>query len=218
MSSRSQYTPGPEMTARLFNSSLMRALFSKIRSFTAASEEDYLRKLRPLAEYSEVIATTDMGRGVALTEPVGAGTILGVYPGKRVTARDFAEKGDFTARAVRSAFRHGSGLIFDPTDFFGFVPDRPEARIALINEPPPGMNLNTVPIAAEHFVWFVTISDLAPGMQLFTTYGEQYQRHYPCDVERLKKPKFSAAELACLQTLGSRHPWLVEGIRELCAP
>ena len=99
-------------------------------------------------------------------------------------------------------------VIIDPTDIFGYLPDQPTVRIALINEPPPNKQCNILNISTSRYVWYATICEINQGEQLFTHYGDQYRRDYESTNDKL----LSSSNLDCLKTLAKKYAWIREGI------
>lgn len=173
-------------------------------------EDRFLKRIRPLAEYTKVITSKDKGRGVELLESVEKGRLLGVYPGAHISLKEFLGKEDFVNKSVKSAYLHRQSEIIDPSDIFGFVTEAPNNRIALINEPSEGETVNVIPISSFRHVWYVVISDLSAGTQLFTSYGHKYERDY-----NTRQFDFAASQLICLQEVSSKYPWLKTGLAEV---
>ena len=166
-------------------------------------ENKFLKSLRPLSQYSKVIYRPDMGRGVELLEDLKAGSLLGIYPGSHKSLKEFLEKEEFIAKSVKSAYLLKDNEIIDPTDIFGFVPDQPEYRIALINEPSEEDDINVIAVSSNQHVWYLAISDIKAGQQLFTTYGDTYERNY-----KAKSLDFKGRHIESIKAIANNYIWL----------
>ena len=154
------------------------------------------------------MTTAEMGRGVQSDVFIPAGTLLGTYPGQHLSLKSFLAKEEFISRSVRATFRLSEQVIIDPTDMFGFLPNSPALRLALINEPPPGDNFNVIAISTVRYVWYLTISDVKIGQQLFTHYGENYRRDYSSSSISDVPPNLSDLQFGCLKKFRGKHFWL----------
>ena len=173
-------------------------------------EGRFLKRCRALSEYSKVISSADKGRGVELSEDISEGTLLGIYPGEHLSLSNFLGKEDFVNKSVKSAYLHSEDRIIDPTDIFGFVKDTPNNRIALINEPSENEAVNIIPVSSNKHVWYVAISDVPAGKQLFTSYGHKYERDY-----RTRQIDFTSEQLKCLKQVSLKYCWLRNGLKEV---
>ena len=178
-------------------------------------ESRFLKSFKPLSEYSKVTMSEQMGRGVEVSVPVSAGSLLGVYPGEYKSIKAFLEKEEFVSRSVKSAFMISEDTIIDPTDIFGYLPDRPELRLALINEPPAGERINVFPVSSRKHVWYVAISNLEAGQQLYTNYGPVYSRAYETSNLNTRASSLSDQESESLRFAARVYPWLGRGVLEL---
>lgn len=177
---------------------------------TDYKEQRYLRNIRPLADYSKVITSKEKGRGVELTESITVGDLLGIYPGAHLNLKSFLGKEDFVNKSVKSAYLHSEDKVIDPTDIFGFVTDTPNNRIALINEPSENETVNVIPVSSRRHVWYVAISNVQAGKQLFTSYGHKYERDY-----QTRPLGFTEDQLMCLKDVSLMYPWLRAGLKEV---
>lgn len=100
---------------------------------------------------------------------------------------------DGTEASVVMASRYawtlaGGDKVIDPTMPNGELPDRVVALggliskptlLALVNEPPAGVDVNLVPEVTDTRVAFVADRDIFQGEELFIDYGPMYSRkHY----------------------------------------
>lgn len=178
-------------------------------------EEYFLKNLKPLFEYSEVIVEGDLGRGVVSLVDIPKGTLLGVYPGKYLTIDQFLEKETFVSRSIKSTFKFSENVVIDPTDIFGFLPNKPQLRIAFINEPPPGFQANVMVLSSSKYIWYLSCLDIKKGQQIFTNYGNTYRRDYKTE-ESCFKCTDTIAE--SLKDSVSKFPWLSQEINVLVNP
>jgi hypothetical protein len=132
------------------------------------------------------------GRGLFAAADIPKGTCIGEYPGCRVSkggawlARKEGEAA--VVLASRYAWTLANGDLLDPTLPNGELPERLVALggliqkptlLALINEPPPSIDVNLLPIVTDSSVSFVAERDIYSGEELWVDYGPLYdRRHY----------------------------------------
>ncbi len=188
---------------------MSRALRNVYRRYSAMRERRYVRSLLPISEMTRVEKAPGVERGVFATKYISAGTLLGTYPGHRRSIHEFMEKGEFLDNSLRYAYYLNANTVIDPSDLFGYVPDTPALRLALINEPPPGATINVVSLASESNIWYACLRAVYPGEQLLTSYGKDFQRSYPCDLSMTKGAvPCDTKDLDQILHIGRSHPWL----------
>ena len=132
------------------------------------------------------------GRGLYAGVPIAGGSALGTYPGRVLSMPAYLRKLARTPRAAEYCWQLSDGRqVLDPTDASGKLLEpiplfEPLPRLlpslavpttlALINEPPPGadVNIDTFEQGAE--LTFVTNRDIREGEELFLDYGQTYDR------------------------------------------
>jgi hypothetical protein len=175
-----------------------------------------LRSLTDLDEFTTVQSTASMGRGVFATRTIPAMTLLGVYPGKRVRRASFEEKKVLVAGARQYAYLLSEGWVLDPTDASGAPPDENDARLALLNEPPPDAACNVAPLRTENNIWFLTICEIPAGEQLLISYGPHFKRDYSSEMDSTDgKIILSDETVDRIRAVGHDHPCLRAGIQHL---
>jgi hypothetical protein len=178
-------------------------------------ESQFLSKLTPFDTISKIIYSTNLGRGVESLTEIPAGTLLGIYPGKYRTVKDFLEKQEFVEKSVKSSFLFSENLVIDPTDIFGFLPDNPTLRIAFINEPPKGFKANVLPVSSKKHIWYLVIDNINKGDQFFTHYGKSYIRDYEIDVESVHENTLIKSNIKILEESKLKYPWLKSDIEKI---
>lgn len=133
------------------------------------------------------------GRGLFATADIPAGTVLGEYPGVIYPKAAWLARKMNSEEAVVLASRYawtleGGDKVLDPTLPNGELPERVVALggliskptlLALVNEPPAGVDVNLVPEVSQAAVAFVADRDIFKGEELWIDYGLNYdRRHY----------------------------------------
>lgn len=182
----------------------------------ARAEQRCCAELPPIETITTVKHTSPFGRAVYASRRIAPGSLLGIYPGRKLAMRDFLEKERDCFSGLRYAYYLSAQEVIDPTDIFGRVGDSPQLRLALINEPPPDEWINVASISSSRYVWYATVRSIEAGEQLFTTYGPNYARDYPtAPLGSGGVVGWSQDEAAELCSLGARYPWLRQGVRDL---
>lgn len=172
-------------------------------------EQRYLKLPSELEALTYVEESEALGRSVFAACPIAAGTLLGVYPGQKLRRAELVAKEEFVDRSMRYSYCLDDGTVIDPTDLFGHLANKAHLRLAMINEPPPGAAVNVLPINSSRHVWYVALNNLAPGDELFTSYGTKYVRSYPSEMVKTKgKVELSNADKELLQIVVKQYPWL----------
>lgn len=172
-------------------------------------EQRYLRQLAKPNALTFVAQSEALGRSVFARRAIVAGTLLGVYPGQKRSGAELLAKQEFINRLMSFSYCLDDGTVIDPTDLFGHVANKDHLHLALINEPPLGAKVNVLPINSRAHVWYVVLSDVAAGEELFTSYGTKYQRNYPSEMTQTKgKVELSSVDRKLLQEVAKRYPWL----------
>ncbi len=184
--------------------------------FKRLQEWVFLRQLSARLNLVQVRSSDDLGRGLYASTKIPAGTLLGIYPGRTLTRQEFQEREEFSIRAQRYAYYFSDDLVIDPTDLFGNLPDCAVPSLALVNEPPPGVRINVVPICTVSHVWYVTIAEIMTDEQLFTTYGPNFRRNYQTDLDAMRGAvELSVAEQEILRRVSEKYLWLRDGVKSL---
>ena len=182
--------------------------------FRSLKEDGCLENLPSVDTFTEVRKTDGMGRGVFALRKLELGELLGIYPGRLIDEKEFLEKQEFVGRSVKYSYALEGKKVLDPTDIFGYLPDKPEARLALINEPPPGKRVSVIPLISKNHVWYIVINPTEVGEQIFTTYGPKYERDYETDlIGLLGIPKLSLEGAAALKNAAKKYTWLKKSIK-----
>jgi hypothetical protein len=182
----------------------------------ASLEELALQLLPQIALYTKVEECHPRGRSVFALKDIPAVCLLGVYPGIHRSVSDFYSRGESVIAALRYAYYLSEDTIIDPSDEFGDVANNDSSRLALINEPPPGMSVNVVALTSEHHAWFVSLRPISVGDELFTSYGTNYPRDYASELHPLHgQSTFSECDCLNLTDIGQRFPWLHDGVDKL---
>lgn len=176
-------------------------------------EERYLEGLEPFDSFSEVRLSGVAGRGVFATVDLPPGKLLGVYPGTKMPLADFKRK-EFSNRSIRYAYILPNNYVLDPSDPFGYLPDREDLRLALVNEPPPGEEINTLPISSLNHLWYVTLREVPAGQELLTSYGSSYKRDYATAMNHSSASDYFLYR-EVLTSVSLRHPWLRHSVKML---
>lgn len=133
------------------------------------------------------------GRGVFATRNIPQNTVIGSFPGYH-SSRDewfYNRKKGVEEAAIRSQmymWYTSTGIVIDPTDEDGYLPDEIPAFfglykvptiLALINEPGRGGDTNVRCEDQKNEVLLVAERNIYEGEELFTDYGPLYDRsHY----------------------------------------
>ncbi len=174
----------------------------------------YLNALVPVGEITKVVRDPTLGRNVVATESIPAGSLLGIYPGIKLSISEYKKKHSFIEKAVSSSYQLSEDRIVDPTDVFGYLVDIPDNRIALINEATKKNQLNIVSLISSSNVWYFTIAQIPKDQPLYSFYGYSYRRDYlteHSDGDSLFK--FSESEIELLKDAAERFRWLQEDIK-----
>ena len=179
-------------------------------------ETSFLKSLRPLAELTAVEKCSELGRNVIANEIIPAGTLIGIYPGAKLSLNDYYDKHELLNQAIKYGYRLSEDTIIDPTDIFGYLEDRPENRIALINEATPTKRSNILPLASKNNIWYLVFRKVQKGEPLFSFYGTTYTRDYECSNEESKTGvQLSLEEKELLKNVSDKYCWLENEISEL---
>ena len=137
------------------------------------------------------------GTGLFARQDIGAGTILGQYPGRPRSSRDMLEKVErlgaigVSASYAASTGRGGEdGLYLDPTDAQGALsaypnpgapwPFKININLAYINEPPPGGDCNCSLVDGQDDdpadLCFIASKLISKDSECFVDYGPTYNR------------------------------------------
>lgn len=184
--------------------------------FSNRAERKFLASLPPIDEISTVVLNPPLGRNVIAIKNIPAGHLLGVYPGVQLAYQDYLDKHELLENAMRYGYRLSEDTIIDPTDIFGYLPNTPALRLALINEAPTEKRLNIIPIPSRINIWYLVIREIPAGEALYTFYGASYSRDYSNSVAAVTaETEFSTAEISLIRKIGSRHKWLRSGVESL---
>ena len=131
------------------------------------------------------------GRGLYAGAPLTAGTTLGAYAGRLRTSPEYLRKLSTVPSAASYCWQLQSGFVLDPTDEHGnlletlplfegyptMLPSRAvPTSLALINEPPPGFDVNIDSYEQNNELTFVCNRDVAEGEEFYLDYGQTYDR------------------------------------------
>ena len=132
------------------------------------------------------------GRGLYAGVPLAGGTTLGTYPGRLLDMASYLRKLSTAPAAAQYCWQLSNGnFVLDPTDRFGQLmeplplfeelPDVLTAlsvptTMALINEPPPGADVNIDTYEQGNTLTFVTNREVEEGEELYLDYGQTYDR------------------------------------------
>ena len=177
------------------------------------AERQTLASLQPIESITSVALDPRLGRGVIASRKIPAGTLLGVYPGAKLSLQNYLDKHELLENAIRYSYRLSQDIIIDPTDIFGYLRDTPELRLALLNEAPPEKRLNVLPLASRNNIWYLVIRDIREKDPLYTFYGASYARNYPSSTEQEAEQqhagtKFTEGEVSLLRETAKRCRWL----------
>ena len=144
-----------------------------------------------LVDQGPSILGPQAGRGLFAAEDIPKGTTIGSYPGMIYPKALWLSKKDGEEAllfASRYSWTLANGDVLDPTLPNGALPDvlvalggliRKPTLLALINEPPAGVDVNLLPEVTNTEVTFVAERDIFKGEEFFIDYGPGYNRmHY----------------------------------------
>ncbi len=146
---------------------------------------------RDLALAVKPSAVPNGGRGLfTAAETVAAGTCLGAYSGRLRTRYAYHQKLQRVPRAAEYCWQLQSEWVLDPTDEDGILLDslpafegvegvplpRWSTTLAMINEPPPGGDVNCRIEESLKDAFVVAERDIGPGEEIFLDYGPLYDR------------------------------------------
>lgn len=132
------------------------------------------------------------GRGLFALADIPKGTTIGEYPGVIIPKAAWVARKEGEAAVVlasRYAWTLADGAsVLDPTLPSGDLPEvlvalggliRKPTLLALVNEPPVGVDVNLLPTVTAESVAFVAERDIYQGEELWIDYGPMYNRaHY----------------------------------------
>ncbi len=180
------------------------------------SESTCLSTLPCPSTFSRVETDTPHGRAVFSTRRIPPGTLLGVYPGKHRSIDEFNTRGEYIIPALRYAYYLSHSTVIDPCDEYGEVPDTAELRLALVNEPPPGLEINVAALSSGQQVWFTSVREISLGEELLTCYGSNYPRDYLSHASALGgREGLSTTAIRNLEHVARVYPWLQNGVKSL---
>jgi hypothetical protein len=192
------------------------ALETSRRIYHDTLERRFIRRLPSIVELTSVDEVEKLGRSVVAIREIEGGTLLGIYPGQRLRISEFVEKGEFVSNSLRYAYYLSEDLIIDPTDLFGYLPNKPRSRLALINEPPPGLRANIVSLSSSNHIWYACLRTIKEGEQLFTSYGPNYNRNYPTDFQKTNGLMYcDEKDYQQLRAIAHNYPWLKDSAEQL---
>lgn len=126
------------------------------------------------------------GNGVFAICHIPRGTVVGGYPGLPRNAKDMMAKATRVPGCQQYVFQISNNLWLDPTDTEGkpcsnlitFMPFlETDISMAYVNEPPTGQSVNVeFSDTTNADVEFLAVQDISPGQELFTDYGNVYDR------------------------------------------
>lgn len=126
------------------------------------------------------------GKGVFAIKPIPKGTVIGGYPGLPRKAKSMVAKASRVPACQQYVFQISNNLWLDPTDNKGepaphLLPLLPfwltDVSMAYVNEPPVGQIVNTeFSDTTTADLQFLAVHDINPGEELFTDYGNIYNR------------------------------------------
>ena len=148
------------------------------------------------AQLVEAAPTTlgpQAGRGLFTLCDIPQGTILGNFPGVVSPRATWLQRKDSEEAAIlasRYTWTLGNGDILDPTLPNGELPEylfflggliRKPTLLALVNEPPVGVDVNLSAVVSDTGVAYRAERNIYQGEELFVDYGPTYDRCVPRD-------------------------------------
>lgn len=179
-------------------------------------EELYLDSLPEIHTTTTVQEDSRLGRSVFASVTIPACCLLGVYPGEHKTVDNFYSRDESVLPALRYAYYLSEEIIIDPCNSRGELPRCDKLRLAMVNEPPPGKDVNVIAISSSKHAWYVSIRRIAAGEEIFTSYGANYPRDYASELKQKNGHwTLTTADRQNLEILGQRYPWLRRGANKL---
>ncbi len=128
------------------------------------------------------------GRGLFAFTDIPKDTVIGEYPGLRFPKAAWLSRKEGEAGVVlasRYTWTLANGDVLDPTLPSGELPKvltalgglvKKPTLLALINEPPVGVDINVLPEVTDTAVTFRAERDIYAGEELWVDYGPMYDR------------------------------------------
>ena len=132
------------------------------------------------------------GRGLFAGAAVPGGTVLGTYPGRLIDKVSYLRKLSAAPNAAEYCWQLSDGrFVLDPTDSRGALLEplplfeqlpsvlsvlSAPTTLCLINEPPPGADVNVDTFEEGTVLTFATSRDVNEGEEFYLDYGQTYDR------------------------------------------